>query len=115
MKKSSLSVAIASLVGLSGAMLTSGGAYAQPGANTVEEVVVTGSRIRRADLEGFNPVSVIDRSMIDTQSQVSVGDLLQRMPYSAVCGRQYRRQQWWFGCGEFLAARAWVAAHAGAG
>jgi iron complex outermembrane recepter protein len=83
MKKSSLSVAIASLVGLSGAMLTSGGAYAQPGANTVEEVVVTGSRIRRADLEGFNPVSVIDRSMIDTQSQVSVGDLLQRMPYSA--------------------------------
>ena len=49
----------------------------------LEEVVVTGSRIRRADLEGFNPVSVIDRDMIDTQSRVSIGDVLQRMPFSA--------------------------------
>ncbi|MDP2091978.1 MAG: hypothetical protein Q8K17_03150, partial [Pseudohongiella sp.] len=83
MKSKKLSFAIASLMGLGAFAAIPSVSYAQQAAETLEEVVVTGSRIRRADLEGFNPVSVIDRSMIDTQSQVSLGDILQRMPYSA--------------------------------
>lgn len=82
MKKTSLSVAIASVIGFGGAIATPQLSVAQE-EEMLEEVVVTGSRIRRADLEGFNPVSVIDRDMIDTQSRVSIGDVLQRMPFSA--------------------------------
>ncbi|MDH7942644.1 TonB-dependent receptor [Pseudohongiella sp. SYSU M77423] len=83
MKRNTLSLAVASVLGLGSAAILPTSALAQEAAETLEEVVVTGSRIRRADLEGFNPVSVIDRSMIETQSQVSIGDILQRMPFSA--------------------------------
>ncbi|ALO45209.1 TonB-dependent receptor domain-containing protein [Pseudohongiella spirulinae] len=83
MKKKTLSLAIAGVLGFGGAVVLPANTYAQESADTIEEVVITGSRIRRADLEGFNPVSVIDRTMIETQSQVSLGDILQRMPYSA--------------------------------
>jgi len=83
MKSNKLALAIAGVMGMGAFTVLPSAALAQQAAETIEEVVVTGSRIRRADLEGFNPVSVIDRSMIDTQSQVSLGDILQRMPYSA--------------------------------
>jgi len=83
MKSNKLALAIAGVMGMGAFAVLPSAVQAQPAAEAIEEVIVTGSRIRRADLEGFNPVSVIDRGMIDTQSQVSLGDILQRMPFSA--------------------------------
>jgi len=45
-----------------------------------EEIVVTGSRIRRKDLATPAPVSVINRSEIAASGRVSIGDLLQTLP-----------------------------------
>jgi len=84
MKKTSLSLAIGGILGLSAAGMYPQHANAQaPGADMLEEVVVTGSRIRRPDLAGANPVSVIDRGELQAQSFTSIGDVLQQMPYSA--------------------------------
>jgi outer membrane receptor protein involved in Fe transport len=46
----------------------------------VEEVVVTGSRIARADIDGASPVTVIDRESMQVTGLTDVGDLLQSMP-----------------------------------
>lgn len=58
-------------------------AYAQEsesGANTPEEVVVTGSRIRRVDQETASPVFVMDATQITNSGVQTVGDLMQRVP-----------------------------------
>lgn len=52
---------------------------AQSGTNAEEEVErieVTGSRIKRTDLEGDVPVTVIDREDIDLSGDISVADLI---------------------------------------
>ena len=46
----------------------------------IEEVIVTGSRIRRADIDSASPVTIIDREAIELTGLTDVGDLLQRMP-----------------------------------
>lgn len=46
----------------------------------LEEIVVTGSRIRRADLASASPVTVLDREDIIAQGVTDVGNLIQRMP-----------------------------------
>ncbi len=55
---------------------------ATPAGDTVElqEVVVTGSRIRRVDAETANPVLVIDQKTIAESGITQLGDLLQRIP-----------------------------------
>ncbi len=83
MKKTTLSLAISGALGLSAFIATPVQLHAQQGAEMLEEVIVTGSRIRRTDLSGYNPVSVISRTDIDNQSFVSIGDILQRSPFSA--------------------------------
>ena len=45
-----------------------------------EEVVVTGSRIRRKDLTTPAPVSVISRETVQASGKVSIGDFLQSLP-----------------------------------
>ncbi|NVJ59678.1 MAG: TonB-dependent receptor [Gammaproteobacteria bacterium] len=47
---------------------------------TSEKVVITGSRIRRTDVEGANPVVVLDRQAIEATGKASVGDILQDLP-----------------------------------
>ncbi len=63
---------------LAAGMTTGAGvAFAQDGATATEgRVEVTGSRIKRADLEGALPVTVIDREQIELSGQTSVADLL---------------------------------------
>ena len=57
------------------------GALAQVEAGTVlEEVVVTGSRVRRPDLDSASPVSVISREAILAYGVTDVGNLIQKMP-----------------------------------
>ena len=46
----------------------------------VEEVVVTGSRIPRPDLESASPITVINREQIEDQGFIDIGYLVQRMP-----------------------------------
>jgi len=46
----------------------------------LEEVIVTGSRIKRADIDSASPVTVIDRSAMEVTGLTDVGDLLQSMP-----------------------------------
>ncbi len=46
----------------------------------LEEIITTGSRIKRADLESASPVTVLDREDIMAQGITDVGNLIQRMP-----------------------------------
>ena len=47
-----------------------------------ERIEVTGSRIKRTDIEGANPVLVLDRQAIEATGLASVGDILQDLPSS---------------------------------
>lgn len=59
----------------------------QEGVNTSAEpanaIVVTGSRIRRADIEGVGPTTVVDAEEIENTGIVNVETLLQRLPANA--------------------------------
>nr|WP_010133657.1 TonB-dependent receptor [Microbulbifer agarilyticus] len=78
MKKNLLSVAVAATI-----MVPALPAFAQEEAQMVEEVLVTGSRIQRADLEGANPVTVLSREELVGSGELSIGDILQNLPSSA--------------------------------
>ena len=52
-------------------------------AETVEKIQVTGSRIKRTDMEGANPVTTISAAEIGKMSVTNVGDLLQNLTTSA--------------------------------
>ena len=47
---------------------------------TLDRIEVTGTRIRRADMETSSPVFTIDRQAIESSGAVTVGDFLQRTP-----------------------------------
>src|ERR1700733_11725319 len=49
-------------------------------ASTLQTVVVTGSHIRRVDLETASPVVTIDRAAIQASGKVNLGDLVQALP-----------------------------------
>ncbi len=50
---------------------------------TVERIEVTGSRIRRSQLEGANPVQLVGKEEIDKMGLASVGEVLQTLTASA--------------------------------
>lgn len=54
-------------------------AFAQDAEETVEEVVVTGSRIRRADVETSAPISVVSEQTLTDRGVVQVGDMLNQI------------------------------------
>ncbi|MDJ0748726.1 MAG: TonB-dependent receptor [Woeseiaceae bacterium] len=59
------------------------GALAQDASSAdepLEEIITTGSRIKRADIDSASPVTVIDREVLLAQGITDVGNLLQRMP-----------------------------------
>jgi iron complex outermembrane receptor protein len=49
----------------------------------VERIEVTGSRIKRTDLEQAVPVTVIDRAAIDLSGQMSVSDLIRNTTFNS--------------------------------
>ena len=53
---------------------------AEEAADSVEKIEVTGSRIRRTDIEGANPVTVMTRVDIEKFGITSIGDVLQAIP-----------------------------------
>ena len=52
-------------------------------ARTLDRIQVTGSRIRRADVEGAVPVTVIDRAAIDASGDVSVADVMRDSTFAS--------------------------------
>lgn len=46
----------------------------------IEEVLVTGSRIKRATTESASPITVLDRADLDLTGMTDVGDFLQKTP-----------------------------------
>ena len=49
----------------------------------LEEIITTGTRIKRADLDSAAPVTVMDREAIISQGVTDVGNIIQRMPSMA--------------------------------
>ncbi|EGD21055.1 TonB-dependent receptor plug domain-containing protein, partial [Xanthomonas hortorum] len=47
---------------------------------TLDSVVVTGSRLRRVDTETANPVITVSQEQIAATGKATVGDLLQELP-----------------------------------
>ena len=50
---------------------------------SLETIVVTGSNIRRVDIETASPVVTIDRAQIQASGKVNLGDLIQELPQMA--------------------------------
>src|SRR6202451_3404446 len=50
---------------------------------SLETIVVTGSNIRRVDIETASPVVTIDRAQIQASGKVNLGDLIQELPSMA--------------------------------
>lgn len=61
---------------------------------TFEEVVVTGSRIKRKDLAGVGPVTVMTQQMIKNTGITNMETLLQRLPASAGFGGNQTAAYW---------------------
>ena len=59
---------------------------AEEGAEKVERIEVTGSRIKRADMEGASPVTSIGRVQIESSGVQSVGELLQTVAQADLSG-----------------------------
>jgi outer membrane receptor protein involved in Fe transport len=86
--KLSSAVRIALSFGVASAAITAGSAYAQTAttnttdqkSQSLETIVVTGSNIRRVDIETANPVVTIDRAAIQASGKVNIGDLVQDLP-----------------------------------
>ncbi|MDZ7825872.1 MAG: TonB-dependent receptor plug domain-containing protein [Gammaproteobacteria bacterium] len=57
-------------------------ALAQDGGRLIEEVVVTGSRIRRADLESVSPVSIVTSEELTISGIMNVEQKLAELPQS---------------------------------
>ena len=54
-----------------------------PKSQSLETIVVTGSNIRRVDIETASPVVTIDRAQIQASGKVNLGDLVQELPQMA--------------------------------
>ncbi|MFC6978077.1 TonB-dependent receptor plug domain-containing protein [Microbulbifer taiwanensis] len=71
---------------------------AQSGGNgqraEIEEVNVTGTRIKRADIEGVGPVTVLDESTIEATGISSLENLLQSLPAAAGFGGNQTNAYW---------------------
>ena len=79
------------MAGLVGAVVAPVAAFAQDAdaddttteATTLDRIEVTGSRLKRADIEGAVPVIVIDRATIDATGDVSVADVLRDSTFAS--------------------------------
>jgi iron complex outermembrane receptor protein len=74
-----LSIAVASAIGI-GAIGTSVPVLAQEAEDSLEEVIVTGSRIKRADLSSVSPVSVVTGEEFKLSGNLNVEQKLAELP-----------------------------------
>jgi len=72
------SIIVSATLALSGGFTAT--AYAAQGAEKIERIEVTGSRIKRSDMEGPSPVQSIGRDDIENMGYDNLQQLLERMP-----------------------------------
>jgi len=82
-KSNALAVAIGSLLSVAAIQAAQAQESQNEAARTLDAVQVTGSHIKRAQLSGVGPVSVVDAEAIERSGATSVETLLQRLPASA--------------------------------
>ncbi|MEM8626716.1 MAG: TonB-dependent receptor plug domain-containing protein, partial [Pseudomonadota bacterium] len=93
MKQKQLMLAVRTALAVGGlaTAVASPTAYAQEeDAAELGAVEVTGSRIKRTDVEGALPVQIIDRETIELSGEVSVADVLRNLPINS--GGSFRPQ-----------------------
>ena len=81
----SRAIRLALLVG-AGVTMIGGPVFAQEDeaeAKTLDKVEVTGSRIKRANVEGATPVTVIDRKAIELSGDINVSDFLRNITFNS--------------------------------
>ena len=78
--KASLQITLVSLVFCVLSVHTQEAEEANASEQEIEELVVTGSRISKSELEGSSPVQVLDLAYITKSGQTSVGQLLREIP-----------------------------------
>ena len=81
MKKNLLSAAVTAAI-----MVPALPAFAQEDAALVEEVVVTGSRIVRANLESPTAITTVDSQSIEYSGELNSADILRSLPATGVSG-----------------------------
>lgn len=90
MKKNLLSAAVKGALGLTAAaiMVPSMSAYAQEAEDValVEEVVVTGSRIVRANLDSPTAITTVDSASIEYSGELNSAEILRSLPATGVSG-----------------------------
>ena len=69
-------IRLALVAGVAGTAMSAPTFAADTGAEEVERIAVTGSRIKRTEMEGATPVTVIDSQAIEASGQMSVADVL---------------------------------------
>jgi len=77
--KAENAVSIAMMVGATATVISAPTFAAEKSAKSVERIEVTGSRIKRADMETASPVTVIDSSAILATGATSIDGVLQSM------------------------------------
>jgi outer membrane receptor protein involved in Fe transport len=78
-----LSLGAVAAVGSVTAIAQDAGTTESPKNQSLETIVVTGSNIRRVDIETASPVVTIDRAQIQASGKVNLGDLIQQLPQMA--------------------------------
>ncbi|NNG42863.1 TonB-dependent receptor [Pseudoalteromonas sp. NEC-BIFX-2020_002] len=78
--KVSKAVRIAIAFGAASTAAFSASSFAAENEDKLERIEVTGSAIKRTDMEGALPVQVVDRATIDQSGATSVADLIQSLP-----------------------------------
>lgn len=74
------SIRLALMIGAAATVSVSTSAFsADEGVKEIEKIQVTGSRIKRADMETSSPVTIIDASAIAASGLTSIGDILQNL------------------------------------
>jgi iron complex outermembrane recepter protein len=76
-------IRFALLAGAASTMGIAATAVAQEEAATLDRIEVTGSRIKRADIEGALPVTVIDRQQLELSGDTSVADYLRNTTFNS--------------------------------
>lgn len=79
MKFSKLSLCIGAVLGLSGGNL----AAQEAESSSVERIEVTGSRIKRVDMEGATPVTILDSQYLESTGFTTVGEVLRNSSFNS--------------------------------
>lgn len=78
-----LAVGAVGVIGLAASPVFAQDTDTKSDAQTLDRIEVTGSRLKRADVEGATPVIVIDRTQLDASGAVSVADVLRDSTFAS--------------------------------